>query len=144
MLTPSPSGARWPEPEPLANPGRFRSRRRVCGKRGPTLVEVVDRFAAQAQQNVNGGVVRVVIATGAGPATQRTAIEALGQVAVEATSAIAARSVTQPAVQDDGREPVVSQALGKVPRGGRLTGAPDSFHGDEIAAAGREMVSGHG
>jgi transposase len=23
MLTPSPNGARWPEPEPLANPGRF-------------------------------------------------------------------------------------------------------------------------
>jgi hypothetical protein len=23
MLTPSPSGARWPEPQPLANPGRF-------------------------------------------------------------------------------------------------------------------------
>ena len=25
MLTPSPNGARWPEPQPLANPGRFRS-----------------------------------------------------------------------------------------------------------------------
>ena len=24
MLTPSPNGARWPEPQPLANPGRFR------------------------------------------------------------------------------------------------------------------------
>src|SRR3954467_881467 len=23
MLTPSPNGARWPEPQPLANPGRF-------------------------------------------------------------------------------------------------------------------------
>ncbi|HKR48958.1 MAG TPA: hypothetical protein VJT72_05130, partial [Pseudonocardiaceae bacterium] len=25
MLTPSPNGARWPEPQPLANPGRFSS-----------------------------------------------------------------------------------------------------------------------
>src|SRR3954462_11129765 len=25
MLTPSPNGARWPEPQPLANPGRFTS-----------------------------------------------------------------------------------------------------------------------
>src|SRR3954447_7613887 len=25
MLTPSPNGARWPEPQPLANPGRFRT-----------------------------------------------------------------------------------------------------------------------
>jgi hypothetical protein len=24
MLTPSPNGARWPEPQPLANPGRFK------------------------------------------------------------------------------------------------------------------------
>ena|SRR5690349_6208287 len=24
MLTPSPNGARWPEPQPLAYPGRFR------------------------------------------------------------------------------------------------------------------------
>lgn len=25
MMTPSPNGARWPEPQPLANPGRFSS-----------------------------------------------------------------------------------------------------------------------
>jgi uncharacterized protein GlcG (DUF336 family) len=26
MLAPSPNGARWPEPQPLANPGRFTAR----------------------------------------------------------------------------------------------------------------------
>jgi hypothetical protein len=31
MLTPSPNGARWPEPEPLANPGRFNLANRYFG-----------------------------------------------------------------------------------------------------------------
>src|SRR5215208_7746196 len=37
MLTPSPNGARWPEPQPLANPGRFTI---VNVRRGPNCASI--------------------------------------------------------------------------------------------------------
>src|SRR3954451_24781209 len=37
MLTPSPNGARWPEPQPLANPGRFMASHSRPRQSRPTL-----------------------------------------------------------------------------------------------------------
>src|SRR5690349_2779107 len=66
MLTPSPNGARWPEPQPLANPGRFRlaasSRRRVrgvwpggCGRGQAADAAVTQPVEHQLDQLTGGG-----------------------------------------------------------------------------------------
>ncbi len=42
MLTPSPNGARWPEPQPLANPGRFRPQAKSIQVRAADPVDLHD------------------------------------------------------------------------------------------------------
>jgi DNA replication protein DnaC len=46
MLAPSPNGARWPEPQPLANPGRFSLDEAVRQLRA---AEAAGRFAKKLQ-----------------------------------------------------------------------------------------------
>ena len=49
MLTPSPNGARWPEPQPLANPGRFSGEDPVVVEEHDGLVAGVDVDLAEGE-----------------------------------------------------------------------------------------------
>jgi len=82
MLTPSPNGARWPEPEPLANPGRFslrgadRADAAAVGQPGSQLVDDGLELGAVCRQRAGG------LVQGEGEAADLGVADGLGAVGV--------------------------------------------------------------